>query len=566
MVFSQIEVAKALASSHQPSLVVTLHEIAQAGEAVAAEMGYADFVAKFVGSNEAEVVAAAIAAMGGMGSIGAAYAGTVAEQLTHRSPAVRVAACQALGSFGEAAGDFTFKLSSLVSDDSEASVKAAAIPVLAALASDVDVIKTALKSSSSEVAGAACEALGWLGEISEEDLTANLADATTSLSALKALSSMGQKAYVSCLNEVVEKGLKNPVAANREQAIAVIGNLQQAALLEPTLGQILDCCNSPVVAVRVASALALAAMGESVAAMGEEAAGGVNTPLGVLQGLLVDADEDTSGLALVVGTAARRPTARCRKPKCAAIYAIGRMRGLWSLRSKDINDWLNDADWEVRLCTLEMLACFRKVSSRKGGDVTVVGLKSVVVNLLCDSAYPVRAKAIACLGIWHAEESCDEIVSALQDTAPDVREAAATALSMLGECAHEHCHEVFKLFNDKSACCRATAIKCLASMGELGQNYAPVIATMMNEDDLGVRIAAIEALGSMGPTGAAFSEDIGDHLYLGAPAERSAAKLAMAKLGQVPAEVTAPTQLPEDKPALYASILAAERAKMGLKH
>lgn len=103
-------------------------------------------------------------------------------------------------------------------------------------------------------------------------------------------------------------------------------------------------------------------------------------------------------------------------------------------------------------------------------------------------------------------------------------------------------------------------------MGEFGQNYAPVIATMMNEEDAGVRVAAIEALGSMGATGAAFLEDIGDHLYLGAPAERSAAKIAMAKLGFVPTEAAAPTQVSEDKPTLYASILAAERAKMGLKH
>jgi hypothetical protein len=42
MAFTQIEVAKALASTDTASLVITLHEIAAAGETAAAEMGYAD--------------------------------------------------------------------------------------------------------------------------------------------------------------------------------------------------------------------------------------------------------------------------------------------------------------------------------------------------------------------------------------------------------------------------------------------------------------------------------------------------------------------------------------------
>jgi len=238
--FTQVEVAKALAKTDTDSLVTTLNEISLAGEAVAQDMGYADFVAKLVASNEPQVTAAAISALAGMGSIGAAYVGTIADMLTHRSSGVRVAACQALGKFGEYAEDFTFKLSMLVADDSEACVKAAAIPVLAALGSDVEVIKTALKSSNSEVSGAACEALGLLGDISQNDVTAKLGNASTSLCALKALAAMGQKAYVSCLDDVVQKGLKAEDAARREQAVAIIGNLQEAALLEPTFGKIRD--------------------------------------------------------------------------------------------------------------------------------------------------------------------------------------------------------------------------------------------------------------------------------------------------------------------------------------
>jgi HEAT repeat protein len=523
-----------------------------------------DRVASFVRNNQPEVVAAAIAALGGMGYIGAFHARTIGDQLEHPNSSVQVAACKALRNLGEVAEDFTLKLAQKIREAHQAPcVRAAAI---AALREDCEqVITGCLDDREAEVRAAACEKLGELGTVSEKHVTTMLQDSATSLSALKALASLGQKAHVSCLNDVVDKGLKSEDPACREQAVIVIGNLQEAALDEPTFGKILDCRNNPNVGVRIALGLALAAMGEAVVAMRDEAAGGASTPLGSLETLLMDADEDRSRLSLVVGTSARRAPAHHRKPKCAAIYAIGRMRGLWSLKSASVESWLSDADWEVRLCTLEMLSSFRKVSGRKGGDLTVDRLKSVVADLLNDSAYPVRAKAIMCFGTWSCEDYCDDIVVALKDSAPDVREAAATALSMLGDAAQDYCHEVFKLFNDKSAACRATAIRCLASMGELGQNYAPVIATMMNEEDVGVRVAAIEALGSMGACGAPFLEDIGDHLFLGAPAERSAAKIAMAKLGFVPAEANAPTQVSEEKPTLYASILAAERAKMGLK-
>jgi len=548
--FTQMEVARALAKTDAPSLIITLHEIALAGEAVAAEMGYADFVAKLLARPEPEIVAAAIAALGGMRSIGAHLAGPIAEHfLQHPNASVRVAACQALGSFGAASQDFTFKLSMVLKDDPEACVKAAVIPVLVGLGADIDAIQAALASASPEVACAACEALGMLGELSEEAVSAKLADAATSLSALKALASMGQKAYVSCLDGVVAKGLKSEDAVCREQAIAIIKNLAEAAVVEPTLARIKECLTSPVVGVRAAGALAFAAMGPTAASHVAE-----------LDVLFIDADEDTSGLSLVIGTGAKRAAAHCRKPKCAALYAIGRIRAPSSVSAKAVanlkSTCIDDVDWEVRLCALEMLACFRKARH----------LSSTVADLLSDKAYPVRAKALICLGIWSSTEHCDDIVAALQDTAPHVRGAAATALSMLGAVAHEYSHEVYKLFNDKSSSVRATAVKSLASMGDVGQLYAPVIATMMNEEDVAVRISAIEALGGMGVNGAAFLEDIGDHLYIGLPDERSAAQIAMGRLGFLPADAAAPAQVVQDKPASYASILAAERAKMGLKH
>lgn len=456
MAFTQLEVAKALASTDTASLVITLHEIAAAGEAAAAEMGYADRVASFARKNQPEVVAAAITALGGMGSIGALYARTIGDQLEHPNASVQVAACKALGNLEEVAEDFTFKLAQKVREAHQAAcVRAAAIM---ALTEDFEQAITAcLDDRDAEVRGAACEKLGRLGTVSEKHVASMLNDRATSLSALKALASLGQKAHVACLNDVVEKGLKSEDAACREQAVAIIGNLQEAALDDPTFGKILDCRNSPNVSVRIALGLALAAMGQAVAAMGDEAAGGANTPLGSLETLFMDADEDTSRLSLVAGTGARRAPPHHRKPKCAAIYAIGRMRGLWSLKSASVESWLTDADWEVRLCALEMLGSFRKVSGRKGGDLSVDRLKPIVADLLNDSAYPVRAKAIMCLGIWSCEEHCDDIVGALKDSAPDVREAAATALSMLGDVAQDYCHEVFKLFNDKSATCRATA-------------------------------------------------------------------------------------------------------------
>ena len=73
------------------------------------------------------------------------------------------------------------------------------------------------------------------------------------------------------------------------------------------------------------------------------------------------------------------------------------MRALSSLSANSLDiiksSCLSDDDWEVRLCALEMLTCFRKARH----------LTSRVADLINDQAYPVRAKAILCLGIWSSE-------------------------------------------------------------------------------------------------------------------------------------------------------------------
>jgi HEAT repeat protein len=546
MTFTKLQIARALGSNDTAAVTGALYEIALAGEAIAAEMGYADFVAKMLQSPQPEVVAGSVAALGAMGSIGAQYIGSIAPLLTHPAAAVRAAACKALGSFGDAAGDFALKLSAIVADDPEAFVKAAAIPVLASTGMETKVIANALNNSSPVVAEAACEALGLLGELSEEDAKKKLNSSSTCLSALKALASMGSKAYVSCLEDVVTLGLASKDMIYRVPAVDIIGSLAEAALLPPVMEKIqASCLKSESAGVRAAGALALASMGPMCVDLQE-----------LLIDCFADAAEDNRSLSLVLGTVARRPTASMRKPKCAALYAIGRIKSPTPAILSKVGDCLNDTDWEVRLSAVETISCLGRKAQR---------LTPLVANLLSDVASPVRAKALLCVGTSKGDDYYESVVEALQDPIPAVREAAAMALSTLGTSASDSAPAVYKLFNDKASSVRSTAIRCIASMGDVGANYAPVIATMMNEEDLEVRIAAIEALGSMGSEGAAFAEDISEHLYLGAAAEKASAQMTLAKLGvkiqvaMAPLTVEKPTSAPN-----YAAILAAERAKMGL--
>jgi HEAT repeat protein len=553
MTFTKLQIARALGSNDTAAVTGALYEIALAGEAIAAEMGYADFVAKMLQSPQPEVVAGAVAALGAMGSIGAQYIGSIAPLLTHPAAAVRASACKALGSFSDAAGDFALKLSAIVADDPEAYVKAAAIPVLASTGMETKVIANALNSSSPVVAGAACEALGLLGELSEEDAKKKLKEPSTCLSALKALESMGSKAYVSCLEDVVTLGLASKDMAYRLPAVEIVGSLAEAAMLPNVLKHLQGAIiHSESAGVRAAGALAFASIGP----MFKEFQSSMTSEGTDCHDFFADAAEDTQSLSLVQGTVARRPAASLRKPKCAALYAIGRIKSPEPITLGKVGDSLNDTDWEVRLSAVETISAL----GRKAQSLT-----PLVANLLSDVASPVRAKALLCVGTSKGDDYYESVVEALQDPIPAVREAAAMALSTLGTSASDSAPAVYKLFNDKASSVRATAIRCIASMGDVGCNYAPVIATMMSEDDLSVRIAAIEALGGMGSEGAAFAEDISEHLYLGAAAEKASAQMTLAKLGVKIQVATAPLTVEKSASAPnYAAILAAERAKMGL--
>jgi HEAT repeat protein len=551
MGLTKLQIARALKSSDPAAVTATLQEIAAAGEAVAAELGYVDFVAQMLDKQEAEVVAAAALALGAMGSIGTPYASAIGALLRHPSAEVRAASCKALGAFGDSADDYSDSLRALVADDPEAFVKTAAIPVLAARgfhSATCEVIQKALDNTPA-VAETALEALAALGKLSEETLRKQL-QGSHLLYALRALAVLKQQAFVSCLDEVVSRGLANEDAACRAPAVEIIGNLAEAAVLPNIMDKIqAECLKSSVIGVRVAAALAFASMGTVCKGLDS-----------LLMDLFLDSGEDAGALTAVVGGTARRPPAPERKPKCAALYALGRMKGGSPEVLDKIRDCFNDTDWEVRLCAVEAATCLgRKAQS----------LIPAVAELLSDVAYPVRAKVLLCLGSSRDITYCADIVEALKDTAPSVREAAATALSTIGEEASDYAPQVYRLFNDKSSAVRATAIRCIASMCAMALNYAPVIGQMMNEEDTAVRIAAIEALSGMGADGAAFAEDIAEHIYFGAPAERNSAQLALAKLGiRTPAVYGgAPMLEPESAPApslSYAAILAAERAKMGL--
>merc|ERR1712070_1090322 len=98
--------------------------------------------------------------------------------------------------------------------------------------------------------------------------------------------------------------------------------------------------------------------------------------------LLDDDAEDLSWIPTQVGGGALRASPAARKPRCAALYALG-ATGAETTASK-IADLLRNNDWEVRYMALEALA------SMPGG---ALGQTNKIADCLEDNTYHVRARA-----------------------------------------------------------------------------------------------------------------------------------------------------------------------------
>lgn len=103
--------------------------------------------------------------------------------------------------------------------------------------------------------------------------------------------------------------------------------------------------------------------------------------------LLEDVEEDLTWLPLHLGGFRGREPPERRKPRCAAMLALGQMRSQPAAQA--VQELLDDGDWEVRCCALEALA---------GYSASEAELVERIAVLLDDDTYAVRAKACSLLG------------------------------------------------------------------------------------------------------------------------------------------------------------------------
>merc|ERR1740117_1212364 len=103
-----------------------------------------------------------------------------------------------------------------------------------------------LDSPSSEVACAACETLGKMGLMAASGgvLVKMLRNPNQRFSALVTLRQMGYQAPVEALGAVIEECLTDADSSLREQAVAIIGNLPEAAMRQPYLGMLKSTLSS----------------------------------------------------------------------------------------------------------------------------------------------------------------------------------------------------------------------------------------------------------------------------------------------------------------------------------
>jgi len=447
-----------------------------------------------------EVVAAAVAALGKMGSIGLSYAPEISSFLRHDAPEVQIAAATALGLFGKEASAYGAELLSLSSDSQEESVKIAAL-VAAGRVGDkgskdlISKCSDLLNGSSPRLAAAACQALGQVGdETKAAAIAAKLQDPHTRYAALQGLCDLDGRVVCDFATEVISLCLTDQDGATRQLAVAAIGRQdsdgKSFVLAGKKVSEVVDQLQKLIEhqdsGVRCAAAQALGHLGSEA-----------EPHIACLEPLLADESEDTSCRSLQIGGGGQRAPPAFRKPVCAALSAFG-MTGAQRY-AEDIVRKLRDDDWEVRLSALEAL-----------GSLGEAGLEEAenIATALEDDVYMVRAKACDVIAKIQALEQAESVKATLKDKAPSVRVAAVRALGALGESGAAYSNEVFKLLSDSALAVRVAAIQSLGCMGEIGQCYASVIAAQLNDAQAEVRLASVEVLGRLGDHGAAFAEEV----------------------------------------------------------
>jgi len=378
-----------------------------------------------------------------------------------------------------------------------------------------------LSDKSPEVAAAACSSLGSMktplrGELVDA-IGSKLGEGRTRAAALEALAGLGKAAAGGHCEGIVTHCLGDPDILTREQAILALGLLAEP---ESATERVVEQLKSEEASRRCAAALALGQMGAKALPRAEAVAE-----------LLTDEAEDNSVLALQTSGAFVRPPSYMRKPKCAALAALGMLGRAWAEEAQDSDEWelegkvegtLKDEDWEVRACAL---AALLQLGDKCKADA------DAVAGLLEDDTYLVRAGACAVLGALRAADKVDQLADLLADPAPSVRAAALRALAVLGEDAADVAPKVLARLGDHVDAVRAAAAQAVGGLGEYGRCFAGVLAGLLAEEpNAEVRREVLEALGGMGAHGAAFTEEVAECLQDDAAPVRAAAMGALRRL------------------------------------
>jgi len=366
-----------------------------------------------------------------------------------------------------------------------------------ARAGDVEKVLSFLPN---DVADPAWDALYQMGLLSESghcdecigDIVTKLDAENTKYHALVVLSAMGGRVPAECAEKVAAL-IGDRDFATRGLAAGLIGSMAAGVVKSPAMGQIEGLLKSEAVGVRAAAATAFGNMGPRALPVA-----------GAVAALLADESQDESNFALRLGNAIRNPAPTMSRPKCAALFALGRMGSAEHM--DQITEALKDKQFEVRACAAEAVG---NLGTDKVSESETFLLSEATIN---DDTHPVRAAAVGALGKLKAENYVSTVAEALTDKKQSVRLAALGAMGALGDVGEAHTHEVFRCMTEDSVVVRAAALRCLSLMGEMGQNYASVVATQLFDQHPDVKLAAIEALGRMGMYGAAFEDEIGAFL------------------------------------------------------
>ena len=500
-------------NTHKPEeLVQWLLDLGSRGEKAAADMGYATTVGTMVHDRNDEVAAAAITALGDMGQEGMKYMGQIASGL-NRGPEVIQAAATALAQFGQQAGAYEGNLAACLLRTTDESTQAAVIAALGAIGAESEATMLAkyLDDSSAAVAGAACQALGYLPQGAQEAsrIAKKLQDPATRFAAVSALGKLGGGVVQKYIQEITAC-LKDKDSLTRQAAANTLAASSESVLSSQAgASYIATLLKDEDPGIRCSAALSLGKLGPQAAAHAADVAK-----------LLGDNAEDDSESYLAVGGGSLRSPAMLRRPKCAALASLALMNA--SSYVSDMAMCLRDKTYEVRLCALEALMEMGEAASKQSTSIMAT---------MEDDVYIVRLKACQCIAALQAQDVMDNLPDLFKDEAPSVREAALEALASCPEIAKKYCSQVFKCLEDEYGFVRAAALRALSSMDSVGQGYASAIAGELGNQDPHARAAACEALGKFGDYGAAFAEEIEACQTDDVPMVRAAATHALAQLG-----------------------------------